>query len=169
LFFDADFEQHAKEIYQAPQWPTNPLFYACAPSKTDSTVAPKGCENIFLLMPLAPGIEDNEILRERYFNMIIERIEKRTGETIRENIVVKRSYCVKDFQKDYHSYKGNAYGLSNTLMQTALLKPKMVSAKVKNLFYTGQLTVPGPGVPPAIISGQIAAREINNRIEKQLL
>jgi len=120
-------------------------------------------------MPLAPGIEDTEALREKYFGIMIERLEKRIHTKIRENVIVKRSYCLKDFQNDYHSFKGNAYGLANTLSQTAILKPKMISPKVKNLFYTGQLTVPGPGVPPAIISGQIVAREIEKKINHQLI
>lgn len=164
LFFDTDFEQHASEIYKNPKWPTAPLFYVCAPSKTDSTVAPAGAENLFLLMPLAPGSNDTEEIREKYFNIMLQRLEKRIGANIADHIVVKRSYCVNDFEKDYHSYKGNAYGLANTLSQTAIFKPKMISAKVQNLFYTGQLTVPGPGVPPSIISGQIVAGEIEKRI-----
>lgn len=169
LFFDADFEQHANEIYDTPRWPSNPLFYACVPSITDATVAPQGMENLFLLMPLAPGLPDSEQIREDYFNKMITRLEAKTGEHIRNNIVVKRSYCVSDFERDYNSYKGNAYGLANTLAQTAILKPKMISAKVKNLFYVGQLTVPGPGMPPAIISGRIAAAEIAKRISKNQL
>lgn len=160
LFFDADFEAHANAIYDNPRWPEKPLFYACVPSKTDATVAPENCENIFLLMPLAPGIEDTEPLREKYFNVMLDRLEQKTGSNIRDHIVVKRSYCVADFKSDYNSYKGNAYGLANTLMQTAFLKPKMKSKKLKNLYFTGQLTVPGPGMPPAIISGKIAANEI---------
>ncbi len=164
LFFDADFELHASEIYKNPKWPTSPLFYVCAPSKTDNSVAPYGKENLFLLMPLAPGIEDTNEIREKYFDMMMHRLEHRIGESIRNRILVKRSYCVKDFESDYHSYKGNAYGLANTLAQTAVFKPKMISPKVKNLFYTGQLTVPGPGVPPSIISGQIVAGEIEKRI-----
>jgi phytoene desaturase len=169
LFFDADFEQHADQIYNNPQWPANPLFYACVTSKTDPTVAPEGMENLFLLMPLAPGIEDTEQLRQKYCGLMIDRIEKRTGIKFVNDIILTRSYCIKDFEKDYNSFKGNAYGLANTLMQTAILKPKMISAKVNNLFYTGQLTVPGPGVPPAIISGQIVAKEVNRQIAKQLI
>lgn len=169
LFFDADFEQHAQEIYAEPKWPTSPLFYACVPSKTDSAVAPLGMENLFLLMPLAPGLKDTTILREKYFSLMLERLERKTGEILTGHIVVKRSYCVNDFEKDYNSFKGNAYGLANTLRQTAILKPKMISPRVKNLFFTGQLTVPGPGVPPSIISGQIVAKEINRRIENHLI
>ncbi len=160
LFFDADFDQHAKEIYDEPAWPTKPLFYACCPSMTDKSVAPEGSENLFLLIPLAPEIEDTPELREKYFHMILDRLEERTGQEIRSSIVYKRSFAHKDFKQDYHSFKGNAYGLANTLWQTAFLKPKLKSKKVSNLYYTGQLTSPGPGVPPSIISGQVVAGEI---------
>jgi phytoene desaturase len=160
LFFDTDFSKHAKEIYESPQWPSNPLFYVSAPSKTDSEIMPEGCENLFILIPVAPDLEDTEEIREKYFQVVMERLEKITGETIKEHIVYKRGYAHKDFKSDYHAFKGNAYGLANTLNQTALFKPALKSKKVKNLFYTGQLTVPGPGVPPALISGQLAASEI---------
>jgi phytoene desaturase len=159
LFFDADFEQHAKQIYTSLQWPDEPLFYVCCPSKTDASVAPKGCENLFFLMPVAPGLEDNDAIREKYFELLLMRFEAITGQSIRDNIVVKRSYALNDFKADYNSFKGNAYGLANTLSQTAFFKPAMRNKHVENLLYTGQLTVPGPGVPPAIISGQIVAAE----------
>jgi phytoene desaturase len=160
LFFDRDFSRHAQEIYQSPQWPTDPLFYVSVTSKTDPTVAPEGHENIFLLMPVAPGLDDNETIREKYFNLMISRIEELTGDTFRDNIVYKKSYAHQDFISDYHAFKGNAYGLANTIMQTANLKPSIINKKVKNLFYTGQLTVPGPGVPPSLISGQVVASEV---------
>ncbi|WP_214072371.1 phytoene desaturase family protein [Mucilaginibacter sp. dw_454] len=159
LFFDADFEQHAKQIYTSPQWPDEPLFYVCCPSRTDITVAPEGCENLFFLMPVAPGLEDNKYIRQKYFELLLTRFESITGQSIRNSIVVNRSYAINDFKADYHSFKGNAYGLANTLGQTAFFKPAMRNEHVKNLLYTGQLTVPGPGVPPAIISGQIVAKE----------
>jgi phytoene desaturase len=166
LFFDADFELHASAIYEHPSWPEKPLFYLCAPSKTDPSCAPEGCENLFFLIPLAPGLEDNDDLREKHFGIITSRLEEKCGMDIRKHIIVKRSYAMRDFEKDYHAYKGNAYGLANTLRQTAFLKPKMKSRKVHNLFYAGQLTVPGPGVPPAIISGRIAAKEILKQIRR---
>jgi phytoene desaturase len=160
LFFENDLELHTEEIYTDKKWPTKPLFYACCPSKTDPSVAPEHSENVFLLMPVAPGIEDSEDIRERYFMQMISRLEKHTGTSdLLLKIDYKKSYCVKDFQEDYNAYKGNAYGLANTLSQTAVLKPSLKNKKVKNLFYTGQLTVPGPGVPPSIISGRIAATE----------
>jgi phytoene desaturase len=158
LFFDADLKLHAKEIYKDPKWPTKPLFYVCCPSKSDENVAPEGHENLFILMPLAPGIEDTEALREEYFALIMERLEDYTGIDIRASLDFKKGYCIKDFKTDYNSFKGNAYGLANTLMQTAHLKPSIKNKKVKNLFYAGQLTVPGPGVPPSIISGKVSAQ-----------
>lgn len=160
LFFDVDFNQHAADIYDNPKWPKAPLFYANFPSKTDATAAPDGMESGFFLIPLAPGIEDNEKLREEYFEKIITRFEELTQQKIKNNIIFKRSFCKNDFVSDYNAYKGNAYGMANTLLQTAFLRPKLKSKKVKNLYFTGQLTVPGPGVPPALISGKLAAELI---------
>ncbi len=160
LFFDADFGLHAQEIYETPQWPTEPLFYVSAPSVTDPAVAPQGCENLFILIPVAPALADSEEVREKYYQVVMDRLEKLTGQSIREAVVYKRSYAHRDFVGDYHAFKGNAYGLANTLMQTAILKPSLKSRKVDNLFYTGQLTVPGPGVPPSLISGQVVAGEV---------
>jgi len=166
LFFDADFDQHSKDIYETPQWTKDPLFYVCCPSKTDDSVAPEEMENLFVLIPIATGLKDSDEIRESYFAPIIKRIEKFCGESFSENIIFKKSYCVSNFVNDYNAYGGNAYGLANTLKQTAVLKPSLKNKKVKNLFYTGQLTVPGPGVPPALISGQIAAKELMKQIKK---
>ncbi|WP_420576134.1 phytoene desaturase family protein [Ekhidna sp.] len=160
LFFDEDFRQHASEIYDNPQWPSKPLLYVSATSKTDDSVAPKGNENLVILIPVAPDIEDTEETRERYFDLIMDKLEIFTGENIRDHIITKRSYAHKEFIEDYHSFKGNAYGLANTLLQTAILKPSLKNKKLKNLYYTGQLTVPGPGVPPSLISGEVVAKEI---------
>jgi phytoene desaturase len=161
LFFDVSFDVHGNEIYTDPKWPSNPLFYVCAPSVTDNTVAPEGGENLFFLIPVASGLEgDTEELRDQYFDQILSRYENRIGQQIKDSIVFKKSFSVRDFKKMYNSFKGNAYGLANTLMQTAILKPGLRSKKVSNLFYTGQLTVPGPGVPPSLISGEVVSREV---------
>lgn len=160
LFFDVDFEQHAKDIYDTPKWPDEPLFYANFPSITDESAAPKGMESAFFLIPLAPDIHDTEELREEYFNKIIDRFEKLTQQNIKNNIIFKKSFCKNDFVTDYNSYKGNAYGMANTLLQTAFLRPKLKSKKINNLYFTGQLTVPGPGVPPALISGKLVSELI---------
>ncbi|MGB0929525.1 MAG: phytoene desaturase family protein, partial [Chitinophagales bacterium] len=160
LFFDQSFEIFGKEIYENPKWPSHPLFYVCAPSKTDPSVAPEGCENLFVLIPVAPNLQDTETIREEYYERIMQRLETLTGQDIRPHVIYKRSFAHKDFKQRYNAYKGNAYGLANTLRQTAILKPSLKSKKVENLYYTGQLTVPGPGVPPSIISGRVVANEV---------
>jgi phytoene desaturase len=160
LFFDEDFSLHAKQIYNLPSWPEKPLFYLSAPSLTDPHIAPEGKENLFFLIPTAPGLLENEEILNRYFDYVAEKTERYTGNAIREDLLFKIPYGARNFISDYHSLKGNAYGLANTLMQTAVLKPSIRSKKVRNLLFTGQLTVPGPGVPPSLISGEVAAKEI---------
>lgn len=166
LFFDADFPKHAQEIYDHPEWPSDPLFYVCAPSVTDPSVAPEGHENLFFLIPVAPGLDDNEEIHQKYFDIIVERLEHHLGTDVKAHIDHYRAFGTRDFIRDYHSFKGNAYGLANTLAQTAFLKPKMRHPKFQNLLYAGQLTTPGPGVPPSIISGRVSARELNNVLSK---
>jgi phytoene desaturase len=167
LFFDVDFDKHAQDIYDKPNWPDEPLFYASFPSITDSSSAPDGKEAGIFLIPLAPGLEDTPELRELYFNKIISRFEKLTTQNVTDSILFKESFCVNDFVKDYNSYKGNAYGMANTLLQTAFLRPKIKSSKVKNLYFTGQLTVPGPGVPPSLISGKLSSELIIKQLSRQ--
>ena len=164
LFFDVDFDVHAADIYDNPKWPENPLFYASFPSKTDANAAPDGKEAAIFLIPLAPGIEDNDNIRNRYFEKIMTRLENLTQQELKNSIIFRESFCVNDFIKDYNSYKGNAYGMANTLLQTAFLRPKLKSKKVENLYFTGQLTVPGPGVPPALISGKLVAELIEKHL-----
>lgn len=167
LFFDASFEQHANELYTTPQWPTDPLMYVCCPSKTDKSVAPNGCENLFVLIPTAPGLQDSEDIIERYYNIAIQRLEKKLETNIAAHVIYKRSYAHSDFIADYNAFKGNAYGLANTLRQTAIMKPSIKSKKLQNLYYTGQLTVPGPGVPPSLISGEIVAKQALKKLRLQ--
>jgi len=166
LFFDHELDQHAAELYSSPQWPSKPLFYASAPSKTDPSVAPNGFENMFLLMPTAPGLSgDTEELREKYYHIMMERLEQFTGSSIRDRVVVKRSFAYSDFITEYNSFKGNAYGLANTLDQTAILKPRLKSKRISNLYFSGQLTTPGPGVPPTLISGEVVSKEIEKEFK----
>ena len=165
LFFDVDFDVHAQAIYDTPKWPENPLFYASFPSITDNNVAPEGKEAGIFLIPLAPGIEDTPELRLKYFNKIIDRFENLTSQSIKNDVIFKESFCLNDFINDYNSYKGNAYGMANTLLQTAFLRPKLKSKTVDNLFFTGQLTVPGPGVPPSLISGKLVANLVTKHHE----
>lgn len=165
LFFDTEFGKHASEIYDQPKWPSDPLFYVSCPSQTDDSVAPEGHENLFILIPVAPGLDDDPAKREPYFDIVMDRMEKLTGQEIKKHVVYKRSYAHQDFISDYNAFKGNAYGLANTLRQTAILKPSIRSKKVNNLFYTGQLTVPGPGVPPSLISGKVVAELISKELK----
>jgi len=160
LFFDEDLKVHAEEIYQSPRWPSKPLFYVSCASKTDDSVAPEGHENLFILIPIATDLKDTDEIRERYYHLVMERLEAYCQQAIRGDVDYLKSYCVKDFVADYHSFKGNAYGLANTLMQTANLKPSIKHKRLKNMFYAGQLTVPGPGVPPSLISGEVAAKQV---------
>ncbi|MBX9781852.1 MAG: phytoene desaturase [Chitinophagaceae bacterium] len=167
LFFDTDFKKHGAEIYTHPQWPSDPLFYVSVTTVTDKSGAPPGCENMFFLIPVAADLAgDSEEIREQYFQKIVKRFEERTGESIADHIIVKQSFSVSDFKREYNSFKGNAYGLANTLLQTANLKPACKSKKVSNLYFTGQLTVPGPGVPPALISGEVVAKLANKEFKK---
>jgi phytoene desaturase len=159
LFFDEELDAHGKEIYEDPKWPKKPLFYVCAPSKTDAKVAPEGMENLFILIPIAPNLSDSESIRADYLNIVLNRIKEKTGQSIENNIIVSQSFSVSDFKKEYNSFKGNAYGLANTISQTANLKPK-INIGLKNMYFCGQLTVPGPGIPPALISGKIVANQI---------
>ena len=161
LIFDTDFNKHAEEIYDSPKWPTDPLFYANFTSKTNSKTAPEGAENAFFLIPIAIDLIDNEETRDKYFEKIIKKMELYTGQELKDSITYKRSFCVNDFKNEYNSYGGNAYGLANTLFQTAFLRPNIKSKLVQNLYFCGQLTVPGPGVPPAVVSGELVANLIN--------
>jgi len=166
LFFDVDFDKHAAEIYDDPKWPEEPLFYVNFPSKSDSTMSPLGKEACFILIPLAPGLYDTKDLRKKYLDLVIKRLEKRTEQEINKHILFKESFCVNDFISEYNSYKGNAYGMAMTLFQTAFLRPKLESKKVKGLYFCGQLTVPGPGVPPSLISGKISAGLVEKYLKK---
>ncbi len=166
LFFDHSLKEHAKSIYKHPRWPKDPLFYVCCPSKTDPIIAPDGMENLFILIPIACGLDDNQETRDEYYQHVIHRMEEWCGVLFADDVIYQRSYCLKEFVSDYNAFKGNAYGLANTLSQTAILKPSIRNKKIKNLFYAGQLTVPGPGVPPSLISGQIAAQQLLHSIGK---
>ena len=160
LFFDTDFDTHAVSIYDSKTWPEDPLFYASFPTITDSSMGPEGKEGATFLIPLAPGLDDTQESRDRYFDIILQRMETLTGQSLRDKVLFSESYGVNDFVKDYNSYKGNAYGLANTLMQTHYLRPRVKSNKLSNLYFTGQLTVPGPGVPPSLISGKVVSEVV---------
>lgn len=156
LLFDTDFDRHSREIYYEPQWPTDPALYISAATKTDATCAPAGHENIIVLIPVAPGLEDTDEIRAKYLQLVTQKLSDFAG-LPESALCFRATYGYRQFRSDYYSYRGNAYGLANVLMQTAFLKPRLVHRSLKNLVYCGQLTVPGPGVPPALISGTLAA------------
>lgn len=167
LFFDEDLDIHSASIYDNPEWPERPLFYACCPSKTDPSVAPEGCENLFILIPVAPGLEESDGIIERYFDLVLYRLERQLGTNLRPDIIVKETFGIRDFKREYNSFRGNAYGLANTLGQTAALKPSMRHKQLRNLVFAGQMTHPGPGIPPCIISGKLAADLISQTVAQQ--
>lgn len=160
LMIEHDWMQHFNEIFENPQWPTSPSYYVCAPSKTQEDIAPKGCENLFILVPVAADLKDDPVECEAYADRIIADIEKKTGTAFASDIIVKRVYTHKNFKEDYNAYKGTALGLAQTLFQTAYWRPKNVSKKVKNLYYVGQYTNPGTGVPIAMLSAKIVTKLI---------
>lgn len=160
LYLSPSWDEHFRTIFDKPEWPGDPSYYICCPSKTDNSVAPEGKENLFFLVPVAPGLDDTEEVREKYFNKTIKHLEMLTGESILDHVISKRIVTHRDFTSLYNAYKGTALGLAHTLKQTAVFRPSHNSKKVKALHYTGQYTHPGIGVPMVIISSQILAKEL---------
>jgi phytoene desaturase len=162
LFLEKDWAEGFDTIFDPKKaaWPENPSYYVNIPSKTDKTAAPTGSDTLFILIPLAPGIEDTPERREYFYNKIMDDLEAKTGENIRDHVVVKKIFALEDFKTRYNAYKGTALGLSHTMRQTALFRPAHKSKKVDNLYYSGQYTHPGIGVPMVMVSSQIVAREI---------
>lgn len=165
LFFANDWEKHFNEIFDDPQWPDKPSYYVCAPSKTDPTVAPSGHENLFVLVPIASGIEDTPQIREAFAKKILDHLEDITGEDITKRLVVKKILSLNDYTELYNSYQGSALGLAHTLWQSAFFRPSNVSKKVSGLYYVGQYTTPGIGVPMCLISAQILRDRITSEHE----
>jgi phytoene desaturase len=159
LYLAEDWDEGFESIFNPKKadWPESPSYYVNVTSKSDSTVSPEGGETLFILVPLAPGLEDTPELREKYYKKIMNHLESLVGESIIGSEVTKRIFCVNDFKEDYNAYKGTALGLTHTLRQTALFRPSHHSKKIDNLYYTGHYTHPGIGMPMTIISSQILA------------
>lgn len=157
LFFDTDFKSHVDDIYEREKWPSEPLFYVCHPSISDETISPDNTSILFILVPVASGLRSNDLKEQDIFKNIMSRLDKFCKLDLTDRILINRKYTIKDFQKDYNAFKGNAYGLANILKQTAILKPKMKHKKLSNMYFTGQLTSPGPGLPPSLISGEVVS------------
>jgi len=160
LFLARDWVKHFNTIFRRPEWPREPSYYVCAPSRTDPVMAPPGCENLFVLVPVAAGLQDEDDVRERFEDMILTDLETQIGQGVREHIVLKRTFAHRDFSARYNAFRGTALGLAHTLRQTALFRPRHRSSKVRGLYYTGQYTHPGIGVPMTLISSELVAREL---------
>ncbi|QSG13851.1 phytoene desaturase family protein [Halapricum desulfuricans] len=160
LVLPEDWDPHFDQIFERPAWPDDPAYYLCVPSKTDEAVAPEGHSNLFVLVPIAPGLRDTDALRERYREQILEDVATNTGVDLRDRIVVEETFAVDDFVDRYNATEGTALGLAHTLRQTALLRPNNRSSAVDGLYFTGSFTTPGIGVPMTLISGQHAAEAL---------
>lgn len=163
LLFSEHWDAHFKEIFDSPTFPSDPSLYVCAPGKTDPTVAPEGKENLFVLVPIASGLEYTEKDLEHWSTLVLDLMEKHMGMSgLKDHIEYKKMYCVKDFEKDYNSYKGSALGLAHTLSQSALWRPNNISKKVKDLYFVGANTNPGIGMPICVISAETVYKRIMN-------
>ncbi|MDY6907261.1 MAG: phytoene desaturase family protein [Chloroflexota bacterium] len=163
LYFAHQWQEHFASIFDRPAWPQHPSYYVHCPSRTDDAVAPWGHENVLISVPVAPGLDDGDGRREQFADQVLAHLEGLVGERIRDSIAVKRIYSHRDFKRDYHAYGGTAMGLAHTLSQTALFRPSHRSRKARNLFYTGQYTHPGIGVPMAFIAAEIVAEEVSRQ------
>ena len=161
LVLPTNWNRHFEQIFDDPEWPEDPAYYLCVPSKTDDTVAPDGHSNLFALVPIAPGLADTPELREEYRDLVLDDIAENTGTELRDRIVFEESFSVDDFSDRYNSYQGSALGLAHTLRQTSLLRPPHRSEAVDGLYFTGSTTTPGIGVPMCLISGQLTAEELS--------
>ncbi|MBD3408367.1 MAG: phytoene desaturase [Candidatus Lokiarchaeota archaeon] len=166
VILDHDWVEHFEQIFEDPQWPEKPAYYLCCTSKSDDSVAPPGHENIFVTVPISPGIEDTPEIRESYFDKMIEHMEKVLKTDIRDAIKVKRIFTLDDFSQDYNAYRGTAVGLTHSFWQSAFFRPSHKSKKVDNLYYVGQYTHPGIGVPMALISAEIVADLIKEEMKE---
>ncbi len=162
FFFDSDWETHFDAVYANPRWIDDPLFYLHVPSKTDPSAAPADHEAVFLLIPIAPGLSDSPERRQVYLDHALTRMEQRTGRNLRRHLVFQESMSLTDFSRDYNAFMGNAFGLGQTLFQTAWFRAANRSRKVGNLYYAGQYTVPGTGTTMSMISGEVAADRIRH-------
>lgn len=160
LFFANNWEEHFEQIFKNPQWPDKPSYYVCTPSKTDASVAPAKHENLFVLVPVPAGLDDSDAVRIPYAEKVLSHIEDLIGQKFTKNIIVKKIFSHRDFIERYNAYQGTALGLAHTLKQTAIFRPRMKSKKVKNLYYVGQYTQPGIGMPMCLISAELVAQEV---------
>jgi phytoene desaturase len=165
LVLPTDWQRHFDTIFEDPQWPDDPAYYLCVPSETDDEVAPEGHSNLFALVPIAPGLEDDPETRERFRDLVLADVADNTGVDLRNRIVVEETFTVSEFAERYNSYRGTALGLAHTLSQTAPLRPPHRSKRVDGLYFAGSYTTPGIGVPMCVISGEVTADMITEDLQ----
>lgn len=163
FYFQNDWNEHLNQTFIKKELPKNPCYYICTPSKSDPTVAPKGMENLFVLIPI--GVDNPDASHKKYVDHVISHIEKTLKTPLKKHILVKKVYAQKDFALDYNAYKGNAFGIAHTLDQSIFLRPRMRSKKITNLWFTGHYTQPGVGMPMAVISAQLVHQLITKAIK----
>ncbi len=160
LVLPTDWKPHFETIFDDPGWPEDPAYYVHVPSKTDDTVAPEGHEAVFLLVPLAPGIEDGPEPRERFRELVLDDLAKHAGVDFRDRIVLEESACVSTFADRFNAPEGTALALSHTLDQTGPLRPAHRAPGVEGLYYVGAYTNPGIGMPMCLLSGEHATEAV---------
>ena len=157
LVLPTDWEEHFEQIFEDPAWPDDPAYYCCVPSETDDDVAPDGHSALFVLVPIAPGLEDTPEQREQYRELVLDDLADHTGTDLRDRIALEEQFCIEDFANRYNSYEGTALGLAHTLRQTAVFRPSRRSSDCPGLYFTGSYTTPGIGVPMCLVSGEHTA------------
>jgi phytoene desaturase len=160
LVLPTDWDDHFQAIFDDPAWPADPAYYLCVPSRTDETVAPEGHSNLFVLAPIAPGLDDGPERRQAFRDRLLADVADNTGVDVRDRIVVEERFTVSEFADRYNSTRGTALGLAHTLRQTSLFRPPHASTAVDGLYFTGSYTTPGIGVPMCLISGRLTAEEM---------
>jgi phytoene desaturase len=161
LLFSRDWQANFAQIFDYPRFPTDPSLYVCAPSKTDPTVAPPSHENLFVLVPIAAGLDYTQDQLETYADQVLAAIETHMQlPNLRQHLVYKKLFCVKDFSERLHSFRGTGLGLAHTLLQTASFRPHNKSRKVQNLYHVGGNVHPGIGMPSTLISAELVVRQV---------
>lgn len=165
LIFSQNWGGAFKELTTKPTWPRDPSLYICVPSKTDPAVAPDGDENLFVLLPIAPGLYETKDSREAYGNFILDYIQKYLGTHFADRIVVRETFSVSDFAARYNAQKGTALGLAHTMLQTSVFRPPNRSRRIGNLYFVGANTTPGIGVPMCLISAHLVHDQISVSVQ----
>jgi len=170
LFFTADWDRNFGDIFgHRSRIPDPASIYVCKPSATDPTVAPDGCENLFVLIPvpadvaIGSGGDDGRGSEavEQAADAAIGQLAAWSGvPDLPNRIRVRHTVGPEDFARSYNSWRGGALGLEHTLRQSAFLRPGNVSSKVDGLLYAGASTVPGVGLPMCLISAELVLKRL---------